>query len=516
MNDELWIRVSWLIVLAALGFQPPAALAANDFGVKVEKRLNARSDKLFGIVEPLAEPADEADYVPREEASAQERILLAKGLKAEFVARNMAMDADMIAFWPNEEAYTHLILCIEQGRAEGGRNASIQRVNVATGEVETILYGMSRCDGIRTTPWGTILATEETDDGRAYEVLDPLNTTGHWVADRASGEIRDRIGGSNPSTMIAQRSALPTMAWEGLTVLESGVVIGGDELRPGSEALDTDGGAIFKFVPFAPRTASGVIGDLAQSPLTSGSVYAMTISCRDKTSADFPQYGQGCEVGQGAWVKVNAETARIDANANGATGYYRPEDLHRDIAFKGEGVRFCWTNTGNESAENYGEVLCAIDNHPLGDGEKTDERTGLAYLADLAEEKGYAVVAANRFFEGDPRFNSVDNLAIQPKTGLWYVVEDHQFGEVFACLRDGADRDIKTDGCISVLSVIDPEAEPTGFIFDGSGKAAYLVLQHGEQPDALKDFTSNPVDGTTDDLIKITGFKIRKGMRLVY
>ncbi|MGH8613511.1 MAG: hypothetical protein ACREYF_16215, partial [Gammaproteobacteria bacterium] len=50
-------------------------------------------------------------------------------------------------------------------------------------------------------------------------------------------------------------------------------------------------------------------------------------------------------------------------------------------------------------------------------------------------------------------------------------------------------------------------AEPTGFIFDGTGKVAFYNMQHGQQPAALLDFTSNPVDGTTDDLIKITGWK---------
>jgi hypothetical protein len=32
-------------------------------------------------------------------------------------------------------------------------------------------------------------------------------------------------------------------------------------------------------------------------------------------------------------------------------------------------------------------------------------------------------------------------------------------------------------------------------------------VQHGQQPATLLDTTSNPVDGTTDDLIKITGWK---------
>jgi hypothetical protein len=61
-----------------------------------------------------------------------------------------------------------------------------------------------------------------------------------------------------------------------------------------------------------------------------------------------------------------------------------------------------------------------------------------------------------------------------------------------------------------MLSVTDPEAEPTGFIFDGSGKKAFYILQHGQQPGTLLDFTSNPVDGQTDDLIQITGFYNKK------
>ena len=59
-----------------------------------------------------------------------------------------------------------------------------------------------------------------------------------------------------------------------------------------------------------------------------------------------------------------------------------------------------------------------------------------------------------------------------------------------------------------MLSIRDPEAEPTGFIFDGSGRTAYYHVQHGQQFDELRDFDSNPIDGRTDDLIKISGFKL--------
>jgi hypothetical protein len=32
-------------------------------------------------------------------------------------------------------------------------------------------------------------------------------------------------------------------------------------------------------------------------------------------------------------------------------------------------------------------------------------------------------------------------------------------------------------------------------------------VQHGQQPEALLDFTSNPMNGQTDDLVMISGFE---------
>ena len=59
----------------------------------------------------------------------------------------------------------------------------------------------------------------------------------------------------------------------------------------------------------------------------------------------------------------------------------------------------------------------------------------------------------------------------------------------------------------ALLSSRDADAEPSGFIFDGTGETAFYHIQHGQQPDELRNFDSSPVDGRTDDLIKITGFK---------
>ncbi len=457
--------------------------SVHDFGVNVERLLHAHSEKLYGFEKPLQDSAPASSGAYRSVVqTAKDQVLLAHGLKAEYLTRNAANATDMMAFYPAANP-THLITCVEGGRAEivtGKFNPSVQRINLATGQVDTVLRGISACDGIRTTPWGTILATEERSDGGAYEIIDPLNVTNQAVTNRATGAVTD-------SVHIAKRQALPTMAWEGLVVLPSGVVIAGDELRPGSATTDLDGGAIFKFVPQAPRTGTGSIVSLADSPLIAGSVYAMQISC----VADKAQFGQGCEIGNAAWLVVNAATARMDANVKNATGYYRPEDLHQDPMYsdpvKPDAVRFCWTNTGNVDTHNYAEVVCGVEGEPL--------------TADASKRS----VVVNRFVEGDRDFNSFDNLDFQPGTGNLYVIEDHPNGDIFACLPDGADRDIKTDGCVKMLSVKDSSAEPTGFIFSNDGATAYVSIQHSD------DTTMPKMDDyATDDVIKITGFKVKK------
>lgn len=479
----------------------------RDFGAFVEGLLHAQSDKLLGVWKPLKETS-EPDIRRAPGQSADDLIFLAGGLRAEIFSREVAHKWDMMAFWPNAQNPTHLVACIEEfNRQEispypNGNtryNPSVQTIDLQTREVRTVLRGMSGCDGIRVTDWGTVLVTEEDGStsgdghlGGAYEILDPLAfEEGNLVARRSS----DVVGpDGNPIVgQVAYRGALPTMAWEGLAVLPNGVVIAGDELRPGSYTddfgtRDTDGGAIFKFVPDIPHRGSRIT-DLADSPLVSGATYAMQVSCRDSRQ----QFGQGCEVGNAAWVQVYANDARADANRKGATGYYRPEDLHQDPMYvdaaNPNAVRFCWANTGNEDAKNFGEVVCGIDSDPL-----------------LASADTRSVVV-NRFVEGDGDLSAFDNLAFQPGTGNLYAVEDDENGDVWACLPDGADRDIKSDGCVKIMRVKDQTAEPTGFIFTNDGRTAFVNIQH----------SADPVDGSmdrdgwgTDDLIRITGFKVKK------
>ena len=486
MKNYLQYAVAGLGIASAVVTSIPAWA---DFGEETEKRLQAKSVKYFGIVAPLENSAEGNTLRPapfNSAADPKELIELAKGLKATILTRNAANDADMFSLYPRENP-THLVFCIENNRAVDGAdkpiNPSIQTIDMESGAVDTVAWGLDRCDGIRTTPWNTILATEETGGGSAWELLDPLSGDDFLVMDRGqpgdAATIVDPDGFDATPGMI-KRTELPAMGWEGLAVLPSGVVYAGDELRPGTGASDKDGGSLFKFIPTSPREGDSEIDNLAASPLVDGRTYAFRADCLEGTSGSFPQFGQGCEIGNGSWVEVVAMDARDDANEGGATGYYRPEDLHLDPEYDGKGIRFCWANTGRSKASNYGEIICGIDFEPL----------------NAASDK--ATTTVNRFVEGDTEFNSFDNLAFQPGTGNLYLIEDTKNGDVIACLPDGKDRDIKSDGCLRILSVKDQSAEPTGFGFDASGLVAWLSIQHSG-PDEL---------GDTDDILMITGFKV--------
>jgi hypothetical protein len=470
----------------------------HDFGAQVEYLMKAQSERLFGINKTLGDSAPETTAPTRIEGQrASDHILLASGLKAEFVTREAANNTDMMVFWPNDEHPTHIFTAVEvfapATTTDGKPQPFVQRVDLATGKVDVVLRGGLGGDPIRRTAWGTLVVGEETATGAVYEILDPLNVTEAVITDRASG------ANTHPDK-VAKRPALGIKSWEGIGLLDTGVMYSGDELRPGDTGPDRDGGTIYKFVPATPHMG-GMITALYQSPLAAGSLYAMQVSSREIASSAFPRYGQGSETGVGAWVVVDAENARADAADKGATGYYRPEDLELDPYFAGEGVRFCWANTQRENAESYGEVMCAVDHQPEADTER--EKNGLYYLADASG--AFSTFSVNRFIEGSKDFNSFDNLAFQPGTGNLFVVEDHPNGDVWSCLPDGADEDLKSDGCVKVASVVDSDAEPSGLFFSKNGETAYLSIMHSN------DANMPLVKGwPTDDIVKITGFKVKK------
>src|SRR6185436_13293839 len=100
--------------------------------------------------------------------------------------------ADMIALWPDDDHPTHLYVCIEGGTGGPG----VQRVDLSAppdANATTIVQGLTSCDPIRRTPWGSLVVAEEAGaTGGLYEIMDPAGITSPiMVTDRAAGITSD-------------------------------------------------------------------------------------------------------------------------------------------------------------------------------------------------------------------------------------------------------------------------------------------------------------------------------------
>ncbi len=491
MRSRMRMVPAWLLALALLAAVavPAVALTFVDFGADRDATLRSQASNLYGgIGNPLAA---NGPIVPG--AAGASSVGLASGLHVAQVLRGnvsgpatekLASNADQIAFWPTDDDPKWAFVCIENGTTVPG----VQRVKLTgadRGTVETVLTGTDGCDGIRRTPWGTILATEEDTSSTALEIYKPVNTTG-VTYDRTTVTVTDTVG-EDESANVVPRPAIGHFAFEGLAIYADGTLYGGDELGPSGRR---NGGAIFKFVPQTPATDRTPLEqekldkpkfkDL--SPFAAGDLYTLELGGGNN--------GQGNQLGTGRWQgPIDAANASAEGVAKG-TGFYRPEDMDIDpIALAAGTVRFCWTNTGNAGIANFGEVLC-LEDRPLA-GQPTGQQPEV-----------------QQFLTGNAELNQPDNIEFQPKTGIVYVILDTPRvngtsvpGDVWACLRDGADLGFETDGCVRVMTVKTAGSEPTGLRFNAAGTRAYLDIQHSpNNPNTALD------EASFDEMLVIDGF----------
>ncbi|WP_353509115.1 alkaline phosphatase PhoX [Intrasporangium sp.] len=262
---------------------------------------------------------------------------------------------------------------------EVGSDGSLSVVDLDTGKAKVIAQreDWRRLDGLRWTPWGTLLFAEESDSGRLFEAfLDPKDPT--------------------VVTRVEERREVGILRHEGIEALGDGTVYVIDELN---------GGSIFKFVPTKR-------GDLSDGQLYALKLTGLTDAEQKWSSSTYQQ-----KVGAFEWVALDMDTVVVDAdeaaNDVAATEFGRPEDV--EVI----GSTLYVANTSEDR-------VVAID---LTKNELTS-----------FVEKGVNVPVENSG-AGVTGFNNPDNLAQGPDGRLWIVEDNYLSDVWVAGLdtdRDGA------------------------------------------------------------------------------
>ena len=246
---------------------------------------------------------------------------------------------------------------------EVGSNGSLSVVDLKTGEAKVIAQreDWRRLDGLRWTPWGTLLFAEETGGGRLFEAfLDPKDPT--------------------VVTRVEERREVGILRHEGIEALGDGAVYVIDELN---------GGSIFKFVP----TKRGDLSD--------GQLYALKLTDLTDAEQKWSSTTYQQRVGAFEWVALDMDKVVVDAddaaNDVAATEFGRPEDV--EVI----GSTLYVANTSEDR-------VVAID---LTKNELTS-----------FVEKGVNVPVENSG-AGVTGFNNPDNLAQGPDGRLWIVEDNY-------------------------------------------------------------------------------------------
>jgi hypothetical protein len=322
-------------------------------------------------------------------------------------------------------------------QSEGG---SVSVVDLQTGMTRLLARDPSynALDGIRWTPWQTLLFAEEVEDGRLFEIV--LNS------DLVSGTVIDR-------------PAVGRLAHEGIDIDADGNIYVVDEHRGLTEGCAIGkpcGGGIYKFVP-------NIRGDLS-----SGNLYVLRVI----DNAD----SEG--IGQAEWVgPIDPLDARQSGSEFGGTSYQRPEDLE----IIGETLYVAITEGTRDPVgdQNYDGRVLAIDLNSIR-------------VSDFVKPGINAPVEIGT--PGSPvfqtGFDNPDNLA-ESADGKLVIVEDNVPSDIWFAARDH-DNDGAADGVWLFGSLSDPEAEGTGIYFGKDPKSLFVNVQHSAADDGDATWAISP------------------------
>ena len=253
---------------------------------------------------------------------------------------------------------------------------SLSRTELATGKRTTLVTGLRAADGLKWTPWNTLLLGQEYTGGFIYEV-NPEN--GEHI----------------------KRSLLGTFSHEGIAITQNGIVYMTDDHKQGG---------IYKFIPDNP---------LATDSLQSGTLYSLS---------------------QSGWIKIDHPAkARQESSQKKAIAFKRPEDMEVGpdgkiyISISGENRVITINDSGKQPViTDYVSANAGIfypDNlafHPNGD---------LYILQDMPKYFQYLNMRTNGIWVAQPDKNNdgrSDNIKL---FSSWAPVSTEPSGAVFS--QDG-------------------------------------------------------------------------------
>ncbi|KEA63022.1 phosphatase-like [Marinobacterium lacunae] len=314
-----------------------------------------------------------------------------------------------------------------RGHEDGG---ALSMVDLKTGQQivlaqkadnpDTVGYdGYTALDGIRWTPWGTLLFAEETTGGRLFEVVFDYNDEG--LPTQATIFDRPEVG---------------RLAHEGIEVDEEGNIYVVDEYRG---QRDGEGGGIYKFVP-------DTYGDLS-----SGNLYVLKV---DSVDDEF--------LGQAEWAgPIDPMMARRDGTAVGGARYNRPEDLQ----IIGTTLYAAITEgTYTNGSQNYDGRVVAVN---LDSMRVTDfVKPGVNVDVESGSATG---------------FDNPDNLAKTPD-GKLVIIEDNSPSDIWIA-QPGRKGSGAADWVKLFASLTDDKAEGTGIYFGQDPDTLFVNIQHSKHED---------------------------------